>query len=135
MTAKARHDLQQVFKAIKARKVWFSAYSRSVWAVIKVYEHRGSPNKKENQAQAEDFILQGICALTEDNFVESVLQWGDSKCVADVYGLIFDGLPWYIKFRIDEEGDLDEISFHPPQRALKTVGGIVIPQGEMENEK
>lgn len=64
-----------------------------------------------------------------------MLQWGDASCIADVYGLIFDGKPWFVKFRIDEDGELDEISFHAPAKEIKTVAGKVIPAGEVKHGK
>ena len=55
--------------------------------------------------------------------------------VVDVYGLLFDARPWYVKFSIkDEENEngaleklLQEISFHPPSEGFVTSGGINIP--------
>jgi hypothetical protein len=67
--------------------------------------------------------LQGILVLKPEDFVERILQWG--SVVADVYGLVFDARPWYVKF-IFEEGVLEEISFHPPEKPLKTVVGKLI---------
>jgi hypothetical protein len=55
--------------------------------------------------------------------------WNDLSCLGDEYGLVYEKRGWYAKFRIDEDGDLDEISFHPPERELKTVGGLVIAAG------
>lgn len=84
----------------------------------------------ENVAEAEAFILKGILELKEENFYKRVIQWGDSKCIADVYGIVFDGKPWFVKFRIDSEEDLlEEISFHPPEETFVTVGGIQISAG------
>lgn len=45
----------------------------------------------------------------------------------DKYGLMFDGRPWFIKFAI-VDGELEEISFHPPEKELKTLSGLVIPK-------
>lgn len=113
--------------------MWFAARSRSTYAVIRVLEAKGS---QRSTAEADRFILRGLKELTEAHFVESVIQWGDPNCVADVYGLIFDGSPWYVKFRIDtEEQTLEEISFHPPEKELTTVGGLKIPKGEVDHEK
>ena len=78
----------------------------------------------------EALILRGIKALTDAHFVQRVIQWDDPKCVADVYGITFEGCPWYVKFLIDEEGILEQISFHPPEKDLMTVGGFKVPKGE-----
>ncbi len=125
------HDLQRVFELIKEQKVWFSAKSRSVYAVQKAYE---LTKQSKSLAEAEEFILKAIQALTKEHFCKRVIQWNDSNCVADVYGLIFDEKPWYVKFMIgadDDDGEyLDEISFHPPEKEFETVGGIKIPEGD-----
>lgn len=39
--------------------------------------------------------------------------------------MIFDGHSWYIKFRIDQDGDLEILSFHPPEKPLVTANGTV----------
>jgi len=70
--------------------------------------------------------LQGISQLTEKHFYKRVIQWSDY--IADIYWIVFRDMPWFIKFRIDEEEDvLEEISFHPPDEAFVTVGGLKIP--------
>lgn len=56
--------------------------------------------------------------------------WDDPSYVADEYGIIFDNAPWYVKFvLVEAELCLHSISFHPPEREMKTVGGFVIPRG------
>ncbi len=89
--------------------------------------------------EAEAFILKAIRSLTEVHFCESVLQWNDPKCVADVYGFNYDDRPWYVKFRINREDEddafLDEISFHPPEKEMKTVDGVVVPIGGDNGKK
>ena len=123
MVAKARYALTDVFRIIDSGsldRIWFSAKSRSVDAVIKAYAGSASP---KTVSDAEKFILSGIRALDDGAFVQSAVQWGDAKCIADVYSVMFDGKPWYVKFRIEENGDLDEISFHPPEKDLVTVSG------------
>lgn len=126
--AKARYSLEEVFLLIDQQKYWFSARSRSLFPVVRALEGRG---RKVTLEEAGSFILRGIKKLEACNYVESILQWNDPKCIADVYGLIFEDLSWYVKFRIDrEEGILEEISFHPPERDLVTVEGMKIPKGE-----
>lgn len=101
--------------------------SRSIDQVIESY---GKAKTQESILEAEDFILNGIQKLTEQNFYKRVIQWDDLSCIADVYGIILDGKPWFVKFRIDFEEDLlEEISFHSPEAEFTTVGGIKIPVG------
>lgn len=132
MAPKAKYALTEVAIAIKEKRYWFSAPSRSLSEVIRIFEKLGSP---KNEMEATDFILQGIKSLKQTDFVQSVLQWNDPKCVADVYGTVIEGQPWFIKFRIDEDGSLEEISFHPPNKSMTTVGGTVVPEGDWQDEK
>lgn len=125
---KAKNELPHVFGLIHANKYWFSAPSRSVSKVIEVYAASGKPM---TNTEAEAFIIQGVLALKEENFFQSGTQW---EMVVDIYGLIHHGLPWYVKLGVqDEETEdgtkepwLQEISFHQPEKAFKTVGGIEI---------
>jgi hypothetical protein len=130
MMLKARYPLQDVFSILDAGgpdRVWFSAPPRSISAVLKVFQTESSgPSDPED---AKGFILQGIRSLREENFVRTVVMWNDASCLGDEYGVIYKNLGWYVKFRIDEDGDLDEISFHVPERQLKTVGGLIVPTG------
>lgn len=126
----ARYPLQSVFAIIDTgdpNHVWFSAPPRSFIAVLNVYKSEASGHKDPEEAKR--FILQGIRTLKDTNFVRTVVMWNDPSCLGDEYGLIYEKRGWYVKFRIDEEGDLDEISFHLPERELKTVGGLVIAAG------
>jgi hypothetical protein len=50
--------------------------------------------------------------------------------LADEYGIQEDGFDWYVKFQIDEDGELNEISFHLSDREFVTAGGIKISKGE-----
>jgi hypothetical protein len=87
-----KYDLitvQNICKNSDLEKIWFSAPSRSLATVIKAYR-RSEKNKSYDEAG--QFILQGILALTNDDFVQRTLQWGGPE-VADVYGLIFDERP------------------------------------------
>jgi hypothetical protein len=131
MAQTAKYPLPEVFKRIKEKKYWFSAPSRSTDCIIEVFE---CTDRKMGIEQAETFALEGIFQLTDKHFYKRVLQW--SNCVADVYGLVFQNKPWFIKFRIDDEDDvLEEISFHPPDEAFVTIGGFKIPAGEKKYEK
>ena len=130
MSPKAKHDLKAVSKLLDGGKVAFTARSRSTKVIIKLYKETG---QIKSEGDAERFIVRAIKELTPAHFFQSVLQWGDPKCVADVYGLIFDSRPWYVKFLIDE-GVLEQISFHPPEKKFTTTGGIVIPKGDTDYE-
>ena len=122
MAQAPKYDLQEIFAIIDGgdkNRVWFSAPSRSIQEVIKVYQ--GSIDFKDAE-EAAIFILKGIRSLKPENFVERILQW---DAIADVYGVIFDSRPWYVKFMV-EDGILNEISFHPPTKPLKTISGLII---------
>ncbi len=127
-----RYKLREVHAAAAKRMVRFTVARRSVDAVLLLYEKIG---RTKTVHEAEDFILDGIQLLTNRHFYKSVVQWGDAECVADVYGLLHDELPWYAKFRLNERAILEEISFHPPDRAFNTVGGILIPKGKINYEE
>jgi hypothetical protein len=48
--------------------------------------------------------------------------------VADEYGLNIDGAGWYIKLCIDRTvPEVVVISFHTPQRPMRTKAGMVKP--------
>ncbi|NDC24450.1 MAG: hypothetical protein EB078_11985 [Proteobacteria bacterium] len=115
----ATYPLENVFLLVDTHKVVFTAPSRSLRQVMAVYS--GTKSEKE----AREFIYEGIKCLTEKHFCGSQIQWGD--LVVDKYGLMFDGRPWFIKFAI-VDGELEEISFHPPEKELKTLSGLVIPK-------
>lgn len=128
MSQKPKYDLQQVHTLCRRAdldRIWFSAPSRSISTVIRAYSRTDAP---KGFVEASQFILAGILTLTTADFVERTLQWGGPE-VADVYGLLFDGRPWYVKF-ILSDGVLEEISFHPPEAPLRTVSGTIIPKGE-----
>ena len=123
MALTSKYDLNIVQKLIRrgvADSIWFSAPSRSLYEVVRVYSNSDAP---KSLVEAADFICAGLLQLKPDHFVKRVLQW---EVVADVYGLIFDGRPWYVKFVLND-GVLEEISFHPPEKTLKTVAGLQIP--------
>ena len=76
-------------------------------------------------AAALGFIAAAIQMLTVDNFHKSVQLTYD---VADEYGLNIDGVGWYIKVCIDRTvPEVVVISFHPPERPMRTRAGIVKP--------
>lgn len=125
-----KYDLKEIQSLVKSSdmdKIWFSAPSRSINEVIRVYGNTDNPKSYED---AVDFIFDGLLALTRDDFVKIAPQWENE--FADVYGVIFDELPWFVKF-IFNDGELEEISFHPPKQEMKTVSGNVIPPEEKKD--
>ena len=95
MSQTPKYDLnmiQQLCSSGDRTCIWFSAPSRSINKVIEEYATTDAPKSNE---EAVEFIFQGLLVLKPDDFVERLLQWGS---VADVYGLMFDGRPWYVKF-------------------------------------
>lgn len=74
---------------------------------------------------ARGFIAAAIQLLTEDNFYKTVsLTWEQ----ADEYGLNVDGVGWYIELCIDRTiPEVAVISFHPPERPMRTRAGLVKP--------
>ncbi len=125
MAPKSAHPLAEVKRLISAHlqkgedTVWFSAVTRSVDQVTSVYPHFSTQ-------EAVRFILEAMLSLTEGDYCSSNLQWGSTDLVADVYGLIYDGKPWFIKFLIEND-TVEEISFHPPEKPIKTSAGKIIP--------
>jgi len=127
-----KYDLKEIQSLVKSRdmdKIWFSAPSRSINEVIRVYKDAESP---KNYEDAVDFIFDALLVLTGNDFVTVALQWENE--FADIYGVIFDKLPWFVKF-IFKDGELEEISFHPPKQEMKTVSGKIIPSEEIKNEE
>jgi hypothetical protein len=123
---KAKYCLKEVFQAIHQRHVWFSARSRSTYQVVQVFEGSATPKSLE---AADQYIQETILKLTEAHFKGTVSMWGDPKDLADKYGISDSGHDWYIKFQIDDEGTLVEISFHLSDRNFVTMGGIKICKG------
>lgn len=124
MAPKPAHPLSEVKRLVNAYlqdnrdTIWFSATSRSINQVAAIYPHF-------DQQAIVRFILNALLILTEADYCSSNLQWAGSQLVADVYGIICDGKPWFVKFLIENDC-LEEISFHPPERPLQTVGGKLI---------
>jgi hypothetical protein len=48
-------------------------------------------------------------------------------CMADVYGVVADGVGWYLKLTVVESPAVLVISFHRLERPLRTRGGMVEP--------
>jgi hypothetical protein len=118
--SKSRYDLGIVKKLVREwmdgeDKGWFSAPSCSVDYVIHVFEC--------TQVEAEETILVGILMLESSNFIRRIYVWGS---VADEYGLqSYLGHNWYIKFVV-EDGELEQISFHPSEKEMRLANGRAI---------
>src|SRR5262245_48828798 len=75
--------------------------------------------------EAMGFVPAAIQLLTIDNFYGTVQLTYD---VADEYGINIDGTGWYIKLCIDRDvPEVVVISFHPPERPMRTKAGMVKP--------
>jgi hypothetical protein len=75
--------------------------------------------------QALAFVAAAVQSLTIDNFHRTVTLTYD---VADEYGLNFNGSGWYIKLCIDHSvPEVAVISFHPPERPMRTRAGTIKP--------
>lgn len=99
--------------------IWYSAELRSIGTVIDTYSC--------SRTAAEAYIVSGLLSLVDDDFYECNLCFGFYKC--DVYVKVINGIPWYIKFGLeDEEGNevLNQVSFHPLEKEAKLQNGEVI---------
>ena len=75
--------------------------------------------------EALSFVAAAIQLLTVDNFHATVSLTYD---VADEYGINIENTGWYIKLCIDRSvPEVVVISFHPPERPMRTRAGIVRP--------
>jgi hypothetical protein len=71
------------------------------------------------------FVAAVIQRLSLDNFYQTVQLTYD---IADEYGIYVDSSGWYIKLCIDSsDPEVSIISFHPPERPMKTKAGMVNP--------
>ena len=125
----SKFSLEEIFNLIDAGKVWFSARSASTYRVIAVYQNSASPKSQE---EADRFILETIKKLTPAHFYRTISIFGDPRDLADEYGIQEDGFDWYVKFQIDADGELNEISFHLSTKPFVTVGGMKISKGNKE---
>ena len=128
----AKYPLEHVKKFAKtalenpeSNKVWFSGPSKSYESVIIALKKKGIV---VTTVGAQKFILLEILNLTPDDFIEQRAgQFDQPKRVVDQYGKRKHGIPWFIKFDINNEDDyLDELSFHPALRNMKLENKITI---------
>lgn len=142
-----KYKLSDVFAIIDKHDgslIWFPVEDKSVKAVVAYFLL--ICGTRVNPKQAQKFLLQGIKRLTEEDFVCRRMLYGDPSCIADVYGIILEDAPWYVKFRLAEKCEyedteerslsyLEEVSFPPPSSPLRTVSGKEIPRGSLVYEK
>jgi hypothetical protein len=81
------------------------------------------------QRAARAFAKSILSGLVEGAFSETIMQRFDQEF--DVYGVLEDGVVWYVKLciDIDEEGEeyVQVLSFHPAESPIKTKGGELKP--------
>lgn len=110
------HDLASAKSLIEANEVEIGTRR----ATERVLEVMGFSTATE----AQEFICQGILKLTPDNFVRSI-HIAQFDGTYDEYGIRIENIPWYIKFTIYPESELDDEhvnipSFHPTESQLQT---------------
>jgi hypothetical protein len=87
----------------------------------------------ETMVAARATVQMTVAALTTRSFAESKEQTYD---VCDVYGVLVEGVGWYLKLCIDEAvPEVAIISFHPLEHPLRTNGGMVKPLGWTERKR
>lgn len=129
----ARYDLAKVKGLASAAlsdptkdTVYFSARSKSIDRVIEEFQLKGKPM---DPLKAEVYILESILKLEQKDFVGTYSQWANDY--ADWYGIFQDGIPWYVKFLVDNDPVkqtefLEQISFHRSDRDMKLENGKTI---------
>jgi hypothetical protein len=114
---------EQAIEDPKKGTLVFPAPRKSIHSVINTMRGRGL---NLNSVKAQTWICYRLLDLTPDHFYQSEAgQWGDLSCVTDQYGIRYEGIPWFIKFRI-EAGKLEEISCHPLERDMTLASGTVL---------
>ena len=131
-----KFELKDVFAVIDSgdlSRIWFPVEAKSVRAVVAYFSLVASQRMEPDAAV--DFILKGIKTLTSTDFVHRRVLYDDPEHIADVYAKEIGGSSWYIKFRLDDDGDLEEVSFHPPRNEVTTAKGLKIKPGEIVYEE
>lgn len=105
--------------------VYFSAQRRSINCVIEEFQLKGRPM---GFLEAKVYILEAMQELVAGDFSHSHSQWDG---FADVYGVVRDEIPWFIKFMLGVDLEkkqeyLEQISFHRPEKDLKLANGKII---------
>ncbi len=126
MAQTPKFDLEEVKKLVDDCE--FTVPDKSINAVIAVFKDiLGCP---KSNVEAEVFIKNELVKLERKNFAQRSMVFG--SVVADVYGKVIDGEPWYIKFLIESDDEdiwLEELSFHPPDKPLMLQNGDKINKG------
>ncbi len=81
--------------------------------------------------QAQGWIRSQLMLLEETDYFNRALLWDDASCIGDVYGKNIEEDNWYIKFWIDEFGELDSISFHPAEWPMTLQTGVNVEEGSV----
>ena len=138
VSTKPTFDLRKVKALIakalddpKADLVFFSAPPKSTDAVIEVFRAKQGKKSKMNTERAQKYILHRIYDLQAHHFARThAQQWPDPQRpahIVDEYGMRYDGVPWFIKFHLDSDGNLLEaISFHPLKDDLTLASGEIL---------
>lgn len=114
-------------------QVAFSLPHNSLDEVVKAFKKKGKP---VTQTQARDYVFTSILQLTPKDFFRTLgYRFGalNQFIVVDEYGMRKDGIPWYIKYKIDPEDKalnlqacLDQISFHPLDKDMKLASNVTL---------
>jgi hypothetical protein len=75
----------------------------------------------DSKDEAYATAAEQIAKLTAMNF-SHVKQQADA---CDVYGVVIDGVAWYLKVTVQAKSTLFVMSLHPATGPIKTNGGIV----------
>ena len=67
-------------------------------------------------------ILSRAGQLTPDEFAH---RNEERSPPADVYGVTHQGFGWYVKVKLQPATLLHVLSFHPPERPLRTKSGMI----------
>lgn len=84
-----------------------------------------------SEDEARQYICGAVLALGKGNFSETI---GVGRLPADVYGIVLDKIPLYVKLTAKPKGKVATsnhyiMSCHPTEFALRTITGVV-PQHE-----
>lgn len=114
-TAGPVHDLA-AFQARVAAGDFYPMVSSAVEPVTRVYEC--------TKREAYQAIQRIVCALTPEHYAQSIIM--NNGVPADEYGIVIEDNGWYVKLQINViDGDAEVCSCHPPERELRTKGGVV----------
>lgn len=72
---------------------------------------------------ADRFARELVARLEPKNYSGTVRFWDGTW--ADEYGIVADGVSWYVKLQMDAMWRLHIVSCHLPDRDIHTVAGTV----------